>query len=70
VSNDRTGAPGIGAASKYELVIVAAREARRLNDFYRHSLATPPRRVTLEAVDRVMTGQVKYKFAPDEEAPI
>ncbi len=57
-------------ASMYELVIVAAREARRLNDHYRHALATPPRRVTLEAVDRVMNGNVKYKLAPIDEAPI
>jgi DNA-directed RNA polymerase subunit K/omega len=56
--------------SKYELVNVASREARRLNEFYRRNMVTPPRRVTLEAMDRVSGSQVKYKFAPAEEAPI
>jgi DNA-directed RNA polymerase subunit K/omega len=56
--------------SRYELVIVAAQEARRLNDHYRRSLATPPRRVTLEAVDRVAKGDVKFTYAEKEEAPL
>lgn len=66
---DNARTPG-SQSSKYELVIVAAREARRLNEFYRRSLATPPKRVTLEAVERVVGGHVKYKFGPYEEAPI
>jgi len=56
--------------SKYELVNVASREARRLNEFYRRNMVTPQKRVTIEAMERVQRSQVKYKFAPEEEAPI
>jgi DNA-directed RNA polymerase subunit K/omega len=59
-----------GKSNKYELVVVAAQEARRLNDFYRRALATPPRRVTLEAVDRVFGGHVKYAIENDDESSI
>ena len=42
-----------GPTSSYERVMVAAREARRLNEKYTRRGITPPRKITLEALDRV-----------------
>jgi DNA-directed RNA polymerase subunit K/omega len=42
--------------SKYEFVIAAAREAERLNDYYRNHGVHPDRKVTTEAIDRIKQG--------------
>ena len=42
--------------SKYEFVIAAAREAERLNDFYRNHGIHPDRKVTTEAIERIKQG--------------
>lgn len=42
--------------SKYEFVIAAAREAERLNDFYRNHGIQPDRKVTTEAIERIKEG--------------
>jgi len=57
--------------SKYELVMIASREARRLNDRARASGKELRRRVTDVAWERVQTGKVKYTYGelPYEEEP-
>lgn len=48
--------------SKYELSIVAAREARRLNDWVRRSGETLPGKVTVVALERVIHDDVPYYY--------
>jgi DNA-directed RNA polymerase subunit K/omega len=48
--------------SKYELAIVAAREARRLNDWIRRSGEILPGKVTAEALKRVIQDEVPYFY--------
>jgi len=51
--------PGI---SKYEIAIVAAREARRLNDWSRRSGETVAGKVTAMALERTIRGEVRYDY--------
>jgi DNA-directed RNA polymerase subunit K/omega len=46
--------------SAYELVVVAAQEARRLNDRWRRLAGERAEKVTKTAVDRVLAGQVHF----------
>jgi DNA-directed RNA polymerase subunit K/omega len=46
--------------SPYELVVIAAQEARRLNERWRRSTADHTEKVTKTAVDRVLAGQVHF----------
>lgn len=48
--------------SKYELSIVAAREARRLNDWIRRSGETLHGKVTAVSLERVIHDEVPYYF--------
>lgn len=48
--------------SKYELAIVAAREARRLNDWIRRSGETLPGKVTAVALGRVIRDEVPFYY--------
>jgi DNA-directed RNA polymerase subunit K/omega len=52
--------------NKYELAIVAAREARRLNDVARRATDTSQGKVTALALNRVIRGEVPYEY--DENA--
>ena len=45
-------------SNKYELAIVAAREARRLNEWTRRSGETVPGKVTAAALERTIRGEV------------
>ena len=51
--------PGV---SKYEIAIVAAREARRLNDWSRRSGETVTGKVTALALERTVRGEVRYEY--------
>lgn len=51
--------PGI---SKYEIAIVAAREARRLNDWSRRSGENVSGKVTAMALERTIRGEVRYEY--------
>jgi hypothetical protein len=53
--------------SMYEHVMLAAKEARRLNEKYTRRGLTPPKKVTTEAIDRVGGGEVEYEY--DAEKP-
>lgn len=48
--------------SKYELAIVAAREARRLNDWVRRSGEVLHAKVTAVALDRTIRDEVPYYY--------
>jgi DNA-directed RNA polymerase subunit K/omega len=48
--------------NKYEMVIVAAKEARRLNDLARQQGREVKGRITQVAMDRFLGGDVKYKY--------
>lgn len=48
--------------SKYELAIIAAREARRLNDWIRRSGETLAGKVTAVALERVIHDDVPYYY--------
>ena len=49
-------------SNKYELAIVAAREARRLNDWSKRTGETLPNKVTAVALERVLRGEVPYAY--------
>ncbi len=54
--------------SKYEFVIAAAREAERLNDFYRNRAIQPVEKVTIESIRRVR--EAKTQIAYEEAVPV
>ncbi len=49
-------------SNKYELAIVAAREARRLNEWMRRTGETVPGKVTAVALERTIRNEVPYLF--------
>ena len=53
--------PPVGS-SKYELAIVAAREARRLNEWSRRTGENVPGKVTATALERTIRGEVPYFY--------
>jgi DNA-directed RNA polymerase subunit K/omega len=57
--------PPLGT-NKYEIAIVAAREARRLNEWSRRTTETVPGKVTATALERTIHGEVPYSY--DEDA--
>src|SRR5262245_12714977 len=56
-------------SNKYERVIVAAKEARRLNEWDAQLLDRPYRRLCEEAMGRVNKGHVRYTYEPAPPAP-
>lgn len=54
--------------SKYEFVIAAAREAERLNDFYRNHGIHPDRKVTTEAIERIREGLSRVVYEEPKPA--
>lgn len=54
-------------SNKYEICIVAAREARRLNDWSRQSGQTLPGKVTAVALERTIHHEVPFEY--DETLP-
>ena len=52
--------------SKYEIAIVAAREARRLNEWSRQSGQTVPGKVTAVALERTIHHEVPYSYDDQE----
>jgi DNA-directed RNA polymerase subunit K/omega len=51
--------------STYEMVVVAAREARRLNNRLRRLADERPEKVTTRAIERVLAGQVRFAYDDD-----
>ncbi|MFH0777781.1 MAG: DNA-directed RNA polymerase subunit omega [Candidatus Eisenbacteria bacterium] len=52
--------------NKYELAIIAAREARRMNEFLKRSSEEPKEKVTLKAMERVVKGGVHYAYDDEQ----
>lgn len=58
-----------GIRSKYELVVAAAKEAERLNDYYRNRGSELPEKVTMLAMRRIEKGLSKVVYEdPDKSA--
>ncbi len=53
-------------ANKYELAIIAAKEARRINDVFRRAGHELDDLVTLHALDKVQKGKVRYTYAKQD----
>lgn len=54
--------------NKYELIIVAAREARRLNELSRQTGLNLGAKVTNVALEEAVKGNVLYRYgSPDEQ---
>ncbi|HTK30423.1 MAG TPA: hypothetical protein VL332_00545 [Candidatus Saccharimonadaceae bacterium] len=53
--------PPLGT-NKYELAIVAAREARRLNEWSRQTSQNVPGKVTAAALERTIRREVPYLY--------
>jgi DNA-directed RNA polymerase subunit K/omega len=56
-------------SNKYELCIVAAREARRLNDWSRRTGETIHGKVTAAALERAVRQDVPHYYENDGPAP-
>jgi DNA-directed RNA polymerase subunit K/omega len=54
-------------ANKYELAIVAAQEARRMNEFGKEEEEEEGVRVTEKALDKVRTGDVHYSVVDEQD---
>lgn len=54
--------------NKYELIIVAAREARRLNELSRQTGLNLGGKVTNVALEEALKGNVQYTYRSEEEA--
>ncbi len=54
--------------NKYEIAIIAAKEARRINDILRQSGEDQKQKekVTLTAIERVEKGKVKFAYEEEE----
>jgi len=52
-------------ANKYEIAIIAAREARRMNEWSRRSGENLPGKVTALALERTIHGEVPYLYDED-----
>lgn len=64
-------------ANRYELIIATAREARRLNDYYRTRNIEPKSRITTEAIKRALGEGIPFTYSgprvdadePGEDTP-
>lgn len=55
--------------NRYELIMVAAKEARRLNDYYRIRNVEPKSRVTTEAIRRARQRGVRFTYTTPPPEP-
>ena len=59
--------------NKYEMIMIAAREARRLNGLARMTGRELKRRPTVLSWERLSSGKIKYTYEPEppsNDAPI
>jgi DNA-directed RNA polymerase subunit K/omega len=54
-------------SNKYEIAIVAAREARRLNEWTRQSGQTIPGKVTATALEKTIRNEVPFHYEEFEQ---
>ena len=55
--------------NKYELIIVASKEARRLNELSRQTGLNPGGKVTNVALEEALKGNVLYRYAANADEP-
>jgi DNA-directed RNA polymerase subunit K/omega len=55
--------------NKYEMVLISAREARRLNELAKLSGGELRIRPTTLAWDRLSSGKIKYTYEPEAPQP-
>ena len=53
--------------NKYELIVVAAKEARRLNELSRQTGLHPGGKVTNVALEEALKGNVLYRYRAESE---
>jgi DNA-directed RNA polymerase subunit K/omega len=58
--------PPLGS-NKYEIAVVAAREARRLNEWTRQSGQTVPGKVTATALEKTIRNEVPFHYEEFEQ---
>ena len=58
-----------GITNKYELIIVAAKEARRLNELSRQTGLDIGGKVTNIALEETQKGHVLFRYGPDLDEP-
>lgn len=56
-------------SNKYELIIVAAREARRLNELSRQTGLNVGGKVTNVALEETLQGNVQYLYRSENQEP-
>jgi DNA-directed RNA polymerase subunit K/omega len=56
-------------SNKYEIAVIAAREARRLNDWSRRTGEPIHGKVTAAALERTVRNEVPYGYVEDEPQP-
>ena len=61
--------PAESEINKYEMVVVTAREARRINDIARMQGRDLKARVSIVARKRFLTGLVKYRYEEAIQVP-
>ncbi len=49
-------------SSKYEIAVIAAREARRLNEWSRQTGQTTPAKATVTALESTIKGEVPFHY--------
>ncbi len=54
-------------SNKYEIAIIAAREARRLNEWSRQTAQTVSGKVTVSALERTIRGEVPFQYEEFEQ---
>jgi DNA-directed RNA polymerase subunit K/omega len=54
-------------SNKYEIAIVAAREARRLNEWTRQTGQTVPGKVTATALEKTIRNEVPFHYEEFEQ---
>ena len=54
-------------SNKYEIAVIAAREARRLNEWSRQSGQTVPGKVTALALERTIRSEVPFHYEEFEQ---
>jgi len=54
-------------SNKYEIAVIAAREARRLNEWSRQSGQTTPGKVTVLALEKTIRSEVPFHYEEFEQ---
>jgi len=67
VQDDKDVLRSSNIPNKYELIIVAAKEARRLNELSRQTGLNLGGKVTNIALEEALKGNVLYRYRPETE---